>query len=116
MDRLPDHHQRVIARYDGVYTDRLVTFWNGERGSYHFGRIDEPDGKGSQPATHWMPFPELAVQTHTPPTDSSEEKARIGVVASQLAKELTERMRLPNRGLQAELADLLGDGTFLKLK
>lgn len=58
-DALPEHGQRVIARYTGVYNDRVVTFWIDGGNNPHFGSINEPDSKGSQPATHWMPIPEV---------------------------------------------------------
>lgn len=57
-DKLPHHFQRVICKYEGVYDDRIVTFWN-ERDSntgHHFGLHTERDGRGSQPATHWRPL------------------------------------------------------------
>lgn len=54
---LPAHSQRVICKYDGVYDARIVTFWRDDGGNTHFGLPGEPDGKGSQPATHWTPLP-----------------------------------------------------------
>lgn len=56
---LPLDTQRVIACYVGVYHHRIVTFWKDAGGNPHFGFPNEPDGKGSQPATHWHPLPEL---------------------------------------------------------
>lgn len=55
-NQLPRTGQKVIARYEGVYEERLVTFWMDYELTPHFGRIDEPDNKGSQPATHWKPL------------------------------------------------------------
>ena len=52
-DKMPRTGQKVLAKFEGVYTDRLVTFWRDYDMGTHFGRIDEADGKGSQPATHW---------------------------------------------------------------
>ena len=52
-DSMPRTGEKVVAKYDGVYSDRLVTFWEDYNLNPHFGRIDEDDGKGSQPATHW---------------------------------------------------------------
>lgn len=53
-DRLPKDGDTVDAKYDGVYAIRsCITFWNDFGGRKHFGHIDEHDGKGSQPATHW---------------------------------------------------------------
>ena len=52
-EKLPKTGQKVIAKYEGVYSDRPVVFWRDYNMGTHFGRIDEPDGKGSQPATHW---------------------------------------------------------------
>lgn len=56
-DSLPEHGQEVVASYVGVYRCRIVTFWKDSGGSAHFGVPFEPDNKGSQPATHWMPLP-----------------------------------------------------------
>lgn len=50
---LPKNGQKVFAKFEGVYKDRKVVFWRDSRLIAQFGRIDEPDGKGSQPATHW---------------------------------------------------------------
>lgn len=50
-NKLPEPGQRVLAAYEGVYDWRVVTFW-GDKDFPHFGRHNEPDGKGSQPATH----------------------------------------------------------------
>ena len=58
-DRLPLDSERVIAIYRGVYHHRIVTFWRDEGGNPHFGFPNESDGKGSQPASHWMPLPKL---------------------------------------------------------
>lgn len=54
-ERLPRTGDTVIAKYEGVYTNRKVVFWRDYDMGTHFGRIDEPDGRGSQPATHWKP-------------------------------------------------------------
>ena len=54
-DSLPIVGQLVYAKSEGVYTDRIVTFWRRAKWP-HFGRLDEHDGKGSQPATHWRPL------------------------------------------------------------
>lgn len=58
-DSSPAESQRVIAIYRGVYHHRIVTFWRDGGGNHHYGHPSEPDGKGSQPATHWHPLPEL---------------------------------------------------------
>jgi hypothetical protein len=58
-DKLPMESERVIAIYRGVYHHRIVTFWRDAGGTPHFGHPSEPDGKGSQPATHWHPLPEM---------------------------------------------------------
>lgn len=52
-NRLPDHCQKVIAIYEGVYDHRIVLFWRDAGGGYHFGYPD------SQPVTHWHPLPSL---------------------------------------------------------
>lgn len=59
-DRLPENGQRVLARYEGVYDHRVVEFWYNDPEHYHFGSPHEPDGRGSQPATHWYPLPPLS--------------------------------------------------------
>lgn len=56
-ERLPEDGQRVICIYKGVYTERIVTFWEDIAGNPHFGTPSEPDKRGSQPATDWMPLP-----------------------------------------------------------
>lgn len=61
-ETLPKTGQTVIAHYEGVYDYRLVVFWLDYELTPHFGRPNEPDGKGSQPATHWAPAPELPEQ------------------------------------------------------
>lgn len=58
-EKLPRNGQRVIAIYSGVYIHRLVNFWKDCGDNPHFGYPDESDGKGSQPATHWMPLEKL---------------------------------------------------------
>jgi hypothetical protein len=58
-EKLPLDSQRIIAIYRGVYHHRIVTFWKDDGGNPHFGHPSEPDKKGSQPATHWHPLPEL---------------------------------------------------------
>jgi len=55
--KLPAHGQRVICKYQGVYDARIVTFWRDTGNNAHFGLPGESDGKGSQPASHWMPLP-----------------------------------------------------------
>ena len=57
-EMLPQDGQKVICRYDGVYEARLCGFWTDGKNYPHFGYPGETDGKGSQPATHWMPLPE----------------------------------------------------------
>jgi hypothetical protein len=59
QDGLPMESQRVIAIYRGVYHHRIVTFWRDGGGTPHFGHPSENDRKGSQPATHWHPLPEM---------------------------------------------------------
>ena len=59
QDGLPMESERVIAIYRGVYHHRIVTFWRDQGGNPHFGHPSESDGKGSQPATHWHPLPEM---------------------------------------------------------
>lgn len=57
-DDCPEHMERVLATYVGVYGHRLVTYWSdGFRG--HFGLPTEADELGSQPATHWHRLPAL---------------------------------------------------------
>ena len=52
-DALPTDDTRVDCKYEGVYALREnVLFWR-DTGNAHFGGFLEPDGKGSQPATHW---------------------------------------------------------------
>jgi len=58
-DEMPENGQRVIAHFTGVYDYRLVTFWRDGGGRGHFGHPSESDGKGSQPATHWIPLADL---------------------------------------------------------
>ena len=53
-ERLPKDGQRVISSYAGVYDYRIVTFWKDGGDNAHFGTHNDLDGKGSQPATHWM--------------------------------------------------------------
>ena len=50
---MPSNNERVLAKYEGVYDSRIVTFWRDGGGFPHFGLPTEADGKGSQPATHW---------------------------------------------------------------
>lgn len=56
-ERLPRQRQRVIARYDGVYGPRIVSFWS-DGVNTHFGDLKTLE---SHPATHWKPisFPPL---------------------------------------------------------
>lgn len=58
-DMLPENGQRVVAHYAGVYNHRVVEFWYNDPEHYHFGSPHEPDGRGSQPATHWHPLPAI---------------------------------------------------------
>jgi len=51
-EKLPEKGQLVLATYVGVYAPRVVTFWR-DGSNMHFGTAAEPDGRGSQPATHW---------------------------------------------------------------
>lgn len=51
-EETPAEGEQVICCYVGVYGPRIVTYSQG-----HYGRLGEPDGRGSQPATHWMPLP-----------------------------------------------------------
>lgn len=53
MEKLPQNGWEVLAKFDGIYFDREVTFSYDIGGNYHFGNINEADGRGSQPATHW---------------------------------------------------------------
>lgn len=57
-DKLPKDGDIVLCCYQGVYAYRVVSFWEDIQGLPHFGIPSETDGKGSQPATHWMPLPE----------------------------------------------------------
>jgi hypothetical protein len=66
-DKLPMESERVIAIYRGVYHHRLVIFWRDAGGTPHFGHPSDPDGKGSQPATHWHPLPEMPNDLRQPP-------------------------------------------------
>jgi len=57
-EKLPRQNQRVLAKYEGVYGPRVVTFWTDgpqtkDGVNTHFG---EPPA--SEPATHWAPLPE----------------------------------------------------------
>ena len=63
QDQFPHDGQRVHACYPGVYNLREVTFWRDGGGNHHFGLINEPDGKGSQPAKYWRPLPANAAIT-----------------------------------------------------
>ena len=56
-ERLPDDGQIVLCRYAGVYENRVCGFWRDLGNVPHFGYPGEADGKGSQPATEWMPLP-----------------------------------------------------------
>lgn len=47
--KLPREGQTVVAKYEGVYGPRIVTYWND--GASHFG---EPPC--SEPITHWKAF------------------------------------------------------------
>ena len=60
---MPSNNERVLAKYEGVYDARIVTFWRDGGGRPHFGLPSEADGKGSQPATHWAKFDRVARQT-----------------------------------------------------
>lgn len=68
-EAMPKPHSKVICKYHGVYDRREVTYWE-DGVNTHFGLINEPDGKGSQPATHWR-YPE--VQPSTQPAEVSGE-------------------------------------------
>ena len=50
-DKTPRNGQKVLAKYAGVYSGRLVTFWRDDVNT-HFGN---PATLESQPATHWRP-------------------------------------------------------------
>jgi len=64
-DGLPQHMERVLATYVGVYGHRLVTYWwDGHRG--RFGLPTEADERGPQPATHWHRLPPLPNGEHEP--------------------------------------------------
>lgn len=53
-ESMPDRDSKIDTKYDGVYNLREnITFRVDSGGQHHFGGIDEIDGKGSQPATHW---------------------------------------------------------------
>ena len=60
---MPSNNERVLAKYEGVYDARIVTFWRDGGGRPHFGLPSEADGKGSQPATYWAKFDRVARQT-----------------------------------------------------
>jgi len=48
-DKLPEAGQLVIAKYEGIYEPRVVTYWfDGTH--HHFGK------PASEPATHWRKF------------------------------------------------------------
>jgi hypothetical protein len=49
--KMPRIGQRVLAKYEGVYRARVVTYWF-DGVNHHFG---EPPL--SEPATHWCPIP-----------------------------------------------------------
>lgn len=68
-DGLPEHGERVLATYVGVYGHRLVTYWfDGQRG--RFGSLVEADERGPQPATHWHRLPAL------PNTETSQPRGQ----------------------------------------
>jgi len=67
---MPGNGQRVVAHYAGVYQYRLATFWH-DGFNAHFGYPNEADGKGSQPATHWLPLPDVP-NTETDRTEENE--------------------------------------------
>jgi hypothetical protein len=50
--RSPRHRQVVLAKYEGVYTNRVVTFWKDAGGGKHYG-----DPPCSNPVTHWALLP-----------------------------------------------------------
>jgi len=49
--KLPRRNQRVLAKYEGVYGPRVVTYWHDGL-NQHFGSPPL-----SEPATHWTPIP-----------------------------------------------------------
>lgn len=58
--KLPKHGEWVLAVYRGVYQPRYVRFWRDGGKNPHFGGPNaDSDGKGSQPATHWMRIAEV---------------------------------------------------------
>lgn len=67
---LPEVGERVLARYVGVYDCRVVTFWRDGGGQPHFGSPGEKDGKGSQPVTHWTPYPLLKKEKISSPGEA----------------------------------------------
>lgn len=52
-DKYPKQYHRVLAKYEGVYGPRVVSYWY-DGANHHFGGPVE----GSQPATHWCAIPE----------------------------------------------------------
>ena len=73
-DKLPNHLEQVIAIYAGVYAHRIVTFWCDDGGGTHFGHPCDLHGKGSQPATHWHPLPEMP---HVRVSESARENPKL---------------------------------------
>jgi hypothetical protein len=64
-ERLPKPGEKVVCRYEGVYENRHCTFWIDPGEGPHFGLPEEEDGKGSQPATHWIPAHEAKILDQT---------------------------------------------------
>ncbi len=82
--KLPKAGARVLAMFEGVYSRREVTVWYDAGNNVHFGLPSEPDGKGSQPATHWMPLP---ATPPPPPAHRSSELAHARLKGVQDARE-----------------------------
>lgn len=78
--KLPEQNQRVLAKYEGVYGPRVVTFWFDGTNT-HFG-----DPPMSQPATHWHLLPDDEKQPKVGQAVSIEtlEAAHIASVVDQV--------------------------------
>jgi len=57
--KLPVHGEWVLAVYRGVYPPRYVRYSHDGVNTHFGGCGGDTDGKGSQPATHWMRIPDV---------------------------------------------------------